>query len=145
MKLLNSLSIIGCLLAMLTGVASAIDDPVSLRGYRPVDKVSVRPAPAKVVLPDDRYQRSYKHAPPLIPHKVDTTRISLKKNQCLGCHSDLEAGEIDAPKIGENHYINRKGEKLGHVSTRYYFCTQCHAPQMDKPPLVDNRFNPNWK
>ena len=145
MKQSGIFAALGLLLAVFALDAIAVDGASSLRGYRPVEKISVRPAQARVILPDKVYPRSYKHAPPLIPHRVDQARISLKKNQCLGCHSDLEAGDIKATPIGKNHYVNRKGERTGYVSTRYYFCTQCHAPQMNKPPLVDNRFNPEWK
>ena len=123
--------------------ASAVDLR-SLRGDRPLDIGSKRPARAAVILPDEgEFRKSYPTHPPMIPHKVDKTRISLKKNQCLKCHGDLEHKEIDAPMVSKTHFINRKGERLGHVSTRYYFCTQCHAPQIDKTPLVQNAFPGN--
>ncbi len=113
----------------------------SLRGDRPLDIGSKRPARADVILPDaGEFPKSYDTHPPMIPHKVDKTRISLKQNQCLRCHGELEHKEIDAPMVSKTHFINRAGKRLGHVSTRYYFCTQCHAPQIDKTPLVTNVF-----
>lgn len=121
--------------------ASAVDLR-SLRGDRPLDIGSKRPARASVILPEKgEFQKSYPTHPPMIPHKVDKTRISLKKNQCLRCHGDLEHKEIGAPMVSKTHFVNRKGERLGHVSTRYYFCTQCHAPQVDKTPIVQNDFD----
>ena len=131
------------LLLGLAGLSPAVaGDLVSLRGDRPLDTISRRPAKAKVILPEKEYERAYKQQPPLIPHKVEKTRISLKKNQCLKCHSELNHEDLKAPMVSKTHFINRKGERLGHVSTRYYFCTQCHAPQVDKPPLVENEFRP---
>ena len=137
-------SIVGICLLMAGGLtassASAVDLR-SLRGDRPLDIRSPRPARAEVVLPDEgKFEKSYPTHPPMIPHKVDKTRISLKQNQCLKCHGELEHEEIGAPMVSKTHFINRKGERLGHVSTRYYFCTQCHAPQLDKTPIVQNVF-----
>lgn len=116
---------------------------VSLRGGHPLDSISVQPGNAKVMLPEDKkYKRSFKQQPPMIPHQIDKTRISLKQNQCLKCHSDLNYKDLKAPMVSKTHFINRKGERLGSVATRYYFCTQCHAPQVDKAPLIVNDFKP---
>ncbi|HHI77534.1 MAG TPA: nitrate reductase cytochrome c-type subunit; periplasmic nitrate reductase electron transfer subunit [Gammaproteobacteria bacterium] len=126
---------------VLAGSAAAVDLR-SLRGDRPLDARSSRPARAKVILPEKgEFPKSYKTHPPMIPHRVDKTRISLKKNQCLKCHGELEHKEIDAPMVSKTHFVDRQGRRLGHVSTRYYFCTQCHAPQVDKTPIVQNLFD----
>ncbi len=123
-------------------IAQAKDESIpSLRGVHGINELSEAPMSAKIMLPDEGiHPRDIPHQPPLIPHKTDKTRISLMKNQCLGCHGKLEFKEVGATEIGENHYINRAGEKLGHISTRYYFCTQCHAPQENLKPLVKNNF-----
>ncbi len=127
---------------LLWSLSAGAVDLRSLRGDRPLDAGSKRPARADVILPENgEFKKSYRTHPPMIPHKVDKTRISLKKNQCLKCHGDLEHEEINAPMVSKTHFVNRKGERLGHVSTRYYFCTQCHAPQVDKTPLVQNVFD----
>jgi len=42
--------------------------------------------------------------------------------------------------LGESHFLTRDGKKLDHVSSRRYFCTQCHAPQLEANPLVKNEF-----
>jgi cytochrome c-type protein NapB len=131
--------------ALLAGgiVVAGADDLMSLRGDRPLDSLSRRPARAKVMLPDDLdHLRSFKQQPPTIPHGVAKTRISLKNNQCLTCHGDLNYRQAKAPMVSKTHFINRKGQRLGKVSTRYYFCNQCHAPQVDKTPLVKNDFKP---
>ena len=36
--------------------------------------------------------------------------------------------------------MDRDGTMLGEVSTRRYFCTQCHVTQDEVKPLVENRF-----
>ena len=130
--------VVGVTLALSAGAV----DLRSLRGDRPLDVGSKRPARATVILPESgEFEKSYKTHPPMIPHKIGTARISLKKNQCLKCHGDLEYKEIKAPMVSKTHFVNRDGKRLGHVSTRYYFCTQCHASQIDKTPLVQNVFS----
>ncbi len=132
-----------CLLVvgLVMALSASADDVRSLRGDRPLDIGSSRPARADVILPEEgKFEKSYPTHPPMIPHKVDKTRISLKKNQCLKCHGELEHKEIGAPMVSKTHFVNREGKRLGRVSTRYYFCTQCHAPQLDKTPIVQNLF-----
>ena len=36
--------------------------------------------------------------------------------------------------------MDRDGNVRGDVSPRRYFCTQCHVPQDEVKPLVENRF-----
>jgi cytochrome c-type protein NapB len=139
---LRSTAILILAAGMLGSLSASAVDVRSLRGDRPLDTRSKRPARAGVILPEKgAFKKSYRTHPPMIPHRVDKTRISLKKNQCLRCHGDLEHKEIGAPMVSKTHFINRDGKRLGHVSTRYYFCTQCHAPQVDKTPLVQNTFD----
>ncbi len=117
------------------------NDVLSLRGARRIDDSSSTPDLSGIILPiKGVHDRSYKGQPPLIPHKVKAKRISLKKNQCLSCHSELNHEEIGATQVHKSHFVNRAGERLGKVSTRFYFCTQCHAQQADRAPLVANRF-----
>jgi len=137
-----TLAMTGLFLASLTGIAQAEEETIgSLRGVHGLGELSEAPKQAKIILPDEGiHPRDIPHQPPLIPHETEKVRISLMNNQCLGCHGKLEFKEIGATEIGKNHYINREGEELGHISTRYYFCTQCHAPQADLPPLIENKF-----
>ena len=42
--------------------------------------------------------------------------------------------------ISITHYTDRDQQTLAAVAPRRYFCTQCHVPQQDVKPLVENRF-----
>ena len=117
------------------------NDVFSLRGNRRLNDVSDTPDVAGVILPiKGTHDRSYTGQPPMVPHKVKAKRISIKRNQCLECHGDLNAEEIGATQVHRSHFVNRAGERLGKISTRFYFCTQCHAQQSDRSPLVANNF-----
>jgi len=88
----------------------------------------------------DRFGRAYRQQPPLIPHDISTYQIDLKANQCIGCHDWPQNTVAGAPKISETHYIGREGQRLNHVSTARWFCTQCHVPQAKTKELVGNDF-----
>lgn len=88
----------------------------------------------------ERFERNYRQQPPLIPHKIDNYQIDLKANQCIGCHDWPQNTAAGAPKISETHYVARDGERLNHVSTARWFCTQCHVPQDEATELVPNTF-----
>jgi nitrate reductase NapA len=45
-----------------------------------------------------------------------------------------------AVPVSETHYLDRAGKVLDRISTRRYFCMQCHIAQEAVPPLVDNTF-----
>jgi cytochrome c-type protein NapB len=76
----------------------------------------------------------------VIPHKIDKETINLKTNTCMKCHSEKTYEQKKAPKVGDSHYVARDGKVLETVSTRRYFCNQCHAPQLNAEPIVINRF-----
>jgi cytochrome c-type protein NapB len=42
--------------------------------------------------------------------------------------------------ISVTHFMDRDGNFLADVSPRRYFCNQCHVPQLEAKPLVDNDF-----
>ncbi len=86
------------------------------------------------------FQRSYKLQPPMIPHSIEKDEITLKTNTCLRCHSEKNYEKEKAPKVGDSHFISRDGKTLDTVSSRRYFCNQCHAPQNDAQGLVENTF-----
>lgn len=81
--------------------------------------------------------RTFVHQPPLIPHTIDEYTISATVNDCLDCHGEADSG---APQPHSSHYLDRDGKKSAKVSSRWYFCTQCHIGQVDAEPLVENIF-----
>ncbi len=110
----------------------------SLRGDKPLDAKSVKVGKYKVQSEEGGYERNFEKQPPLIPHKIDKYRITLKNNGCLKCHSEKAYKKEKAPKVGDSHYITRDGKTLEHISKRRYFCNQCHVPQVNSDPLVEN-------
>lgn len=84
--------------------------------------------------------RTFKEQPPLIPHMITNfDEITLEENQCLSCHSVEKHKEKRAPKIGDSHLVNNV------VSMTRYQCNNCHVPQVDTKPLVDNSFVGNLR
>lgn len=112
----------------------------SLRGDKPLESQSVKVGKYKVKSEEGGYERNFKKQPPLIPHKVEKYRITLKNNGCLKCHSEKAYKKENAPKVGDSHYITRDGKTLKHISKRRYFCNQCHVPQVNSDPLVENTY-----
>jgi cytochrome c-type protein NapB len=114
----------------------------SLRGANPLD--STAKEPAKLNVQDDRepITRDYVQQPPLIPHKIKGYKINVKFNKCLTCHSWSNYKEAGATKISQTHFSDREENVLANIAARRYFCTQCHVPQVDAPPLVENTFDP---
>lgn len=118
-------------------VASA--EVESLRGHD-LTSMSSKPIRSKVVSVEGGIMRSYELQPPMVPHAVDKYEINLKNNGCMKCHSETTYEREKAPKIGDSHYVSRDGKVLKSLASRRYFCNQCHAPQVDAKPLIENKF-----
>jgi len=114
----------------------------SLRGSQPLEADSRVASMKKMVNNDEPVQRDYLQQPPLIPHTIRGYKINAKFNKCLSCHSWSNYKEAGATKISQTHFESRDGEVLSNVSARRYFCNQCHVPQANAKPLVDNTFEP---
>lgn len=113
----------------------------SLRGATELEHT--RAAEALKKFPREQVLKSeYVYQPPLIPHNIRSYEVSLNANKCLSCHSWKNAKEMGATKISVTHYVNREDAVLADVSPRRYFCLQCHVPQANAKPLVDNIFIP---
>ena len=127
--------------AGLAAQASAAD-VVSRRGH--TDLVEPDTAPELKHFPKDGMPipRDYVQQPPLIPHKIDGYRIDVNSNKCLSCHSWKNYREAGATKISQTHFEDRDENVLANISARRYFCTQCHVPQVNEKPLVENTFRP---
>jgi len=122
--------------------ASALhaDVPNALRGATPLDQEGKSPPMARVENTDIKRARNYTDQPPTIPHKIDSYEISLNVNQCMMCHSRERTEEFQAPMVSATHFMNRDGDFLAQISSRRYFCTQCHVPQTNARIPVQSNF-----
>ncbi len=144
-KLLVALLSIG---AVLSGVAIAqveLDNPggtgglESLRGSSLLE--DTRNADEMKKIPREQsLETDYVYQPPLIPHSIRNYEVTKDANKCLACHSWKNAKDMGAPKMSVTHFVNREDAVLADVSPRRYFCLQCHVPQADAQPLVENDF-----
>lgn len=134
--------------AFITGAVHAeLDNPggiggvESLRGATQLE--DTRSADDFKKYPRDQVLESeYVYQPPLVPHTIRNYEVSLNANKCLSCHSWKNAKEMGATKVSVTHYVNREDAVLADVSPRRYFCLQCHVPQANATPLVENEFKP---
>ena len=110
----------------------------SLRGDTALDAAANKAGKHKINTQEGGYERSFKKQPPLIPHTIEKYKVSLKNNGCMKCHSEKAYKKEKAPKVGDSHYITRDGKTLDTISSRRYFCSQCHVPQVKSEPLVEN-------
>lgn len=123
-------------------VANAEPAMQSLRGNLGLQAPSKLPEIKRLQNDSGPIKREYVQQPPLIPHSVKGYVINKKFNKCLTCHSWSNAADAGATKISLTHFADREGKDLANISARRYFCVQCHVPQMDTRPLVDNTFQP---
>ena len=111
-----------------------------LRGSTPLDQEG----PAPVMTPEQntsvREPRNYPEQPPVIPHSTEGYEVSIQGNKCLSCHARTRVRESQAPMISITHFTDRDGQFLASISPRRYFCTQCHVPQHNVKPPVENDF-----
>ena len=123
---------------MFTG--GAFSGVTSLRGDKDLTANSDQSDRRTQIVVKGGIERSYKIQPPVIPHKIDKDTINLKTNTCMNCHSEKTYEEKKAPKVGDSHYVTRDGKVQETIANRRYFCDQCHAPQLNAEPLVNNQF-----
>lgn len=132
------------LIVLAAGLSFAAESakPVkSLRGDVGLEEVNPAPEVVKQETPaDGQFGRAYRQQPPLIPHRIDNYQISRDFNKCMSCHDWPANVKAGAPKVSETHYVDRQGNRLDKISGRRFFCTQCHVPQADAKPLVNNTF-----
>jgi nitrate reductase (cytochrome), electron transfer subunit len=132
---------VGALAMLAVGVlAQEIEIVPRLTG--PADPMEAGPAPP---IPDTetfetRPMRSYPEQPPVIPHSIEGYQLTLAANRCLECHRRQYTSLVGAPMISITHFMDRHQQMLADVSPRRYFCTTCHVPQTESPPLVDNTY-----
>ncbi|PWR03349.1 nitrate reductase [Meridianimarinicoccus roseus] len=105
----------------------------------PMEPVPAEPL-ERFVTDDVRQMRAYPEQPPVIPHSIEGYQLSVNANRCMSCHRREHTEGSGAPMISITHYMSRQGQMLADVSPRRYFCTQCHVPQADTAPLIENTF-----
>jgi cytochrome c-type protein NapB len=142
MTLARRLRAISLLIAALPVIALAAPAGLAdaMRGPTPLDDEPHPPVLGNAENKDVRRNRAFAMQPPTIPHKIDGYQLDRNANRCLSCHSRTRIEETRAIPIPATHYMDRDGTMLGEVSTRRYFCTQCHVTQDEVKPLVDNRY-----
>ena len=93
------------------------------------------------------YERAFENAPPMIPHDVEgMLPITTNNNSCLGCHDPAVAPSVGATSVPKSHTFDMRNETaLATVSNARFNCSQCHAPQSDNAPLVENTFKPEFR
>ena len=91
---------------------------------------------------DGVMNREFVQQPPLIPHNVRGYQIDKNVNKCLMCHSWKNAKKWGATRISVTHFYDRDGKQLADVAPGRYFCLQCHVPQANAKPLIENDFKP---
>lgn len=115
------------------------EDVQSLRGAINLEKTpsadEFKKFPREQVL-----DSNYVYQPPLIPHNTRGYEVSLNANKCLSCHSWKNAKAMGATKVSVTHYVNREDAVLADMSPRRYFCLQCHVPQANAKPVINNVF-----
>ena len=90
-----------------------------------------------------RMALNYVNQPPMIPPSVDGYQVSKNTNRCLQCHGVEHYRTTGAPRVSPTHFMDSDGNVLSNVAPRRYFCLQCHVPQTDAAPIVENTFTPS--
>lgn len=147
------------LLACAQAVQSFGDDQISLRREDPL-KTTVAPKlvyAGKEAGENQKLPRAFYGAPPMIPHSVAETELTVKTNDCLDCHGEADK---DTPGMPPSHRIKSQFKdskraqaqqgmvttftgygKADVVSGSRYNCLLCHAPQAaNTPELIGNSF-----
>ena len=129
---------LGLLFAVCCTLAEPLVDP--LRGPVPITATTEPPGLGNAVNDDNALQRNYSQQPPVIPHRIDGYQVDKNFNKCLDCHARDKTAVSQAVPVSATHYVDRNGKVLAQISTRRYFCKQCHVSQEPVAPLVGNTF-----
>ena len=131
---------LAALLALAAAAAWAEPLVDAMRGATPILEATQPPRLSNAVNDDNRMPRNYAQQPPVIPHRVDGYQIDKNFNKCLDCHARAKTAFSQAVPVSSTHYVDRDGKVLEQISTRRYFCMQCHVAQEAAKPLVGNSF-----
>ena len=137
---MRSTLIFAAALASLASGAALAQQLYGLRGPTPLPEEPQPPPLAREINNDQRQARNWPEQPPVIPHTIQGYQITLNANKCLTCHGRQFTAQSRAPMISITHFMDRDLQTLASVSARRYFCTQCHVPQTDAEPVIENQF-----
>ncbi|MEY4564875.1 MAG: hypothetical protein RLZZ618_4152 [Pseudomonadota bacterium] len=121
------------------GAETVVD---AARGPAPVLQTTTPPRLTNWSNDDQKRPRNYAMQPPTIPHRIDSYQVDRNFNKCLDCHALARTEFSQATPVSPTHYYNRDGKQLKSISTRRYFCLQCHVAQEPVQPIVGNSFSP---
>ncbi len=127
---------------VLTAMTLQAEEVQSLRGNLTLEDDSEPPMVNRVINDDRLVSRDFVQQPPVIPHKIEGYQLDKNFNKCLSCHSWANYKKARATKIPPSHFKDRDGNERANLSANRYFCTQCHVPQKDVSPLIENTFKP---
>lgn len=130
----------GVALWLMLACAQAAPFVDAMRGPTPITATTEPPRLGNAINDDHRPKRNYSAQPPIIPHRIDGYQVDKNFNKCLDCHAREKTAFSQATPVSPTHYIDRSGKVLDRISTRRYFCKQCHVAQENVPPLVGNGF-----
>jgi cytochrome c-type protein NapB len=128
-------------MTLAAGTALAQEKLLSERGNVPIESTSTVDM-FRMERDRDPIPRDFVQQPPLIPHSIKGYNVTQNFNKCMDCHAWSRAKEAGATKVSLTHFKDRDGKELSNISPRRYFCQQCHVPQYDAPPLVENTYKP---
>ena len=116
---------------------------------------------------NERMERSFENAPPLIPHTVEGfLPIKINSNLCLTCHMPAVAEKLKATPIPKSHFTNyrtsmeekggiylissKEAEVVKHDLGKELYqgrfnCSQCHVPQANITVAVENIFTAEFR
>ncbi|WP_341679155.1 nitrate reductase cytochrome c-type subunit [Niveibacterium sp. SC-1] len=140
MKIHRLFALVLCLFAGIVLAQQSRSFTDAARGTTPIPETTKPPVLGNAVNDDVRRARNYAMQPPTIPHRVDGYQIDKNFNKCLDCHARAKIEVSQAIPVSITHYMDRDGHTLPQVSTRRYFCLQCHVPQDAVRPIVNNSF-----
>ena len=138
---LRTMTILATAVLCLSTFAQVRAETESLRG-KGIESSSVETDLKKWQPDRDPIPRDYVQQPPLVPHSIDSYKINLKFNKCLTCHSWANYKKARATKVSQTHFQDRDENVRANIAGSRYFCTQCHVPQVNAPPLIENTFTP---
>ena len=145
MRFIPALALAAAVLLAGAGSAAAQEVVESLRGKAAITDTSRTDVMFRPEKEQEPIPRNFQKQPPLIPHSIKGYNITQNFNKCMDCHSRERAEETGATKVAKSHYLDREDKKLTNISPRRYFCMQCHVPQFDAKPLVENTYKPAAK